>query len=141
MVTLNELGAAALTLVVAAIAIGIGATIQTDLAESNQCVGTWFDANPTGNTTNASALMRVNPIDDSWSGCCTTLNTSYPQAAATGGYCQVWYTSSIALNATYKGIEANETLGSWLPIIAIVVAAVVVIGLLVVYLGGLGGRM
>jgi len=137
MVSINELGAAAVALVVAAVAISIGATLQSDMAQNNLCVGSWVDT--VGNTTARNPTPRVNPIDNSWIGCCTTFNSTGQVAGQ--GYCQTWYTGSIALNATYKGITANQTLGNWLPIVAIVVAAVVVIGLLVVYLGGLGGRM
>jgi len=85
MVSLNELGAAAIALVIAAFMISIGATVLTSL-----------------------------------------------QGTQT--------TNSIAYNVSGQGITSMNTLGTWLPIIAIVVAAVIVIGLLVVYLGGLAGR-
>jgi len=139
---LQELGSAALVLVVAAIVISVGATLNTSLASTSNCVGTWFTGS--GNTSNASLVtnpMRINPLDNTWSGCCTTLNTSYPLGGDNTGYCRVWYTQSVALNTTYHGINSMNTLGTWLPIIAIVVAAVIVISLLVTYLGGLGGRM
>jgi hypothetical protein len=85
--------------------------------------------------------MKVNPLDGSWSGSCTTVNTSYQLSGDNTGYCRVWYTESVALNTSLRGTIAMQTLGTWLPIIAIVVAAVIVISLLVTYLGGLGGRM
>lgn len=47
--------------------------------------------------------------------------------------------NSIAYNVTGQGLTAMNNFGVWLPIIAVVIAAVVVIGLLVVYLGGLAG--
>lgn len=134
MVSLNELGSMAILIVIAAIAISIGASLESSIAENNLCVGTWFTG--TGNTTARSPAPLTNPVGGSWSGCCTTVNST-----AEGNYCMTWYTSSIALNTTYNGLEASKTLGQWLPIIAIVVAAVVVIGLLVMYLGGLGSRM
>ena len=57
--------------------------------------------------------------------------------------CQTWYTASAGLNATYSGITSQNTFATWLPIIAVVIAAVVVIGLLVTQLGGVasGSRM
>lgn len=86
MVSINELGAAAIALVIAAFLISIGATVIDELQDTQT-------------------------------------------------------TNTIAYNVSTQGLEAMESFGNWLPIIAIVVAAVVVIGLLVVYLGGLGGRM
>lgn len=86
MVSINQLGAAAIALVIAAFLVSIGATVLNEL-----------------------------------------------QGTQTS--------NSIAYNVSGKGLTSMSTLGNWLPIIAIVVAAVVVIGLLVVYLGGLGGRM
>ena len=46
--------------------------------------------------------------------------------------------NSVAYNVTGQGMTSMSTFGSWLPIIAVVASAVVVIGLLVVYLGGFG---
>jgi hypothetical protein len=139
MVSLHELGAAALVIVVASVMVGIGAVLMTSQGQS-MCSAdgyTWFKG--VGNQTNASALMAVNPLDSSWSGCCEASNTSYPTTQ--GGYCRVWHTSSQPLNITYQGTTAMNTLGTWLPIIAVVVAAVIVIGLLIQYLGGgLRGR-
>lgn len=136
MVTINELGSMALLLVIAAITIGVGATLQSELAENSQCTGTWGSFTNVTNTTSTG----TNPADGSRVGCCTTVNVS-ANMGYDSGVCQVWYTGSIALNTTYNGLDANETLGQWLPIIAIIVAAVIVIGLLVTYLGGLGSRM
>ena len=85
MVSLNQLGASAIALVIAAFMIAIGATVLTSL-QSTQT------------------------------------------------------TNSIAYNVSGQGLTSMSTFGTWLPIIAVVVAAVVVIGLLVVYLGGLTQR-
>jgi len=40
-------------------------------------------------------------------------------------------------NVTTKGLEAMAELGDWLPTIALIVAAVIVIGVIVVYFGRL----
>ena len=40
-----------------------------------------------------------------------------------------------AVNASGQGLESMETLGDWLPLIALVVAAAIVIGVIVGYLG------
>lgn len=91
MTTINDLGMAAMALVVAAFMIGIGASVLVSL-----------------NTTQAGASGAPNAATD--------IITS--------------------------GVEGMTTFGTWIPIVAVVVAAVVVIGLLVSYLGapGRGGE-
>ena len=42
--------------------------------------------------------------------------------------------SSYAYNATGKGLESLEELGSWLPTLALVVIAAIIIGVLITYL-------
>jgi len=42
-------------------------------------------------------------------------------------------TSSIPYNATESGLEGVETFGNWLPTIAVIIAAAVVIGIIVNY--------
>ena len=42
-------------------------------------------------------------------------------------------TSEVAYNSTEFGLKATNTLASWLPTIAIIVAASVVIGIIVMY--------
>jgi len=46
---------------------------------------------------------------------------------------------SYAKNASGEGLESLSELGSWLPTLALVVVAAIIIGVLVTYLGG-GGR-
>jgi hypothetical protein len=92
MVSLNELGAAAMAIVVASFMIGIG----------------------------ASVLL--------------SLNNTQTSTGAVGG------AGTAATTVISNGIAAMTTFGTWIPIIAVVVAAVVVIGLLVTYLGGGLGR-
>jgi len=47
---------------------------------------------------------------------------------------------SYAYNATGEGLESLETMGSWLPTLALVVIAAIIIGVLVTYLArGAGG--
>ncbi|NIP41326.1 MAG: hypothetical protein GWO10_02030 [candidate division Zixibacteria bacterium] len=43
---------------------------------------------------------------------------------------------SYAQNATEEGLEALEELGSWLPTLALVIIAAIIIGVLVMYLAG-----
>ena len=134
---INELGSIAIVLVIAAVIIAVGATIENDLAENTLCDYTWVEG--TGNTTNTTT-QRTNPLTDSWIGCCFTPNTTYQQGVENGGYCILWVTNDTSLNVTSQGLEAMETLGEWLPIIAVVAAAVIVISLLVVYFGSLAGK-
>jgi len=44
-------------------------------------------------------------------------------------------TDSYAKNASGEGLESLEELGSWLPTLALVVVAAIIIGVLVTYLG------
>ena len=44
-----------------------------------------------------------------------------------------------AYNVTGKGLEGMETFGNWIPLIALIVVAAVVIGIIVRYLGGAAG--
>jgi len=137
MVSLNELGSMALVLVIAAIALGVGATFQDQLLQDVQCGSpdTWGTFITAENETHAGGGDTANPYDSTWTGCCQTTNET------NASQCTTWRTNNVALNTTYSGLESNETLGNWLPIIAVVVAAVVIIGLLVMYLGGLGSKM
>jgi len=57
---------------------------------------------------------------------------------ATAGGCYgaggiVANTSTVASNITGEGLEGLETLGEWLPTIAVIIAAAVVIGIIVRY--------
>lgn len=47
--------------------------------------------------------------------------------------------NSYARNATGEGLESLEELGSWLPTLALVVIAAVIIGVLITYLGSRNG--
>ena len=46
---------------------------------------------------------------------------------------------SYEYNVTGEGLEAMETFGQWLPTLALVVIAAIIIGVLVYYLGRAGG--
>lgn len=45
-----------------------------------------------------------------------------------------------AYNVTGQGLESMETFGDWLPTLALVVIAAIIIGVLVYYLGRAGGK-
>ena len=47
-------------------------------------------------------------------------------------------TDSYAYNVTNEGLESMQTFGEWLPTLALVVIAAVIIGVLVFYLGRAG---
>ncbi|KKK90505.1 hypothetical protein LCGC14_2722320 [marine sediment metagenome] len=51
------------------------------------------------------------------------------------GTYNVSYRYLVSLNTTTKGLEAMQELGDWLPTIALIAAAVIVIGTIVVYFG------
>ena len=131
---LMELVIAGIMLVVLGFVLTIGQNITSQSAKS-QCSGTWVDN--WFNTTNTTATSP-NPLDNSFSGCCVTTNTSYnyPQAGLLPGVCAVWKTDSYALNSSYYAMSANNTLAYWVPIIALAMAAGFVIAILITYLLG-----
>ena len=91
---LRHLGAMVLMLVIAAVITSIGASILTDLQESQ----------------------------------CEDAGGTY-----SGGACPGF--ESYSVNVSGQGLEGLETIGDWLPLIALVVAAAIVIGVIVGYLG------
>lgn len=48
-------------------------------------------------------------------------------------------TYSYAYNTTEEGLESMETFSDWLSLIALIIAAAIIIGILVTYLSGMGG--
>jgi hypothetical protein len=126
-----ELVVVGILFVVLGFSLTIGQNILTQNAQ-NLCTDSWvLNRN---NATNAT--VTYNPLDGSTSGCCQTMNRTYQQGVDNGGVCVTWRTSSYALNSTYYGMTANNTLAFWLPIIAIAVAAGFVISILLRYLLG-----
>lgn len=120
--TLESLAGVAITFVIAAVVISVGANIQGDVREQicednasnswGSYVGTqWFGAAATYTS------------DTGYSGCCDVIN------ATNTTVCDTWYYSG-AINTTISGSEGLETMGEWLPTIAIVIMAAVVIGIL-----------
>lgn len=134
-ISLMELVVAGILLVVLGFALTIGQDITAQNAQQTctSVLGRTWVTN-LSDTTNSSALMRVNPLDNSYSGCCTTLNTSFMPSH--NGYCLTWTTNSYALNSSYYGMQANNTLSYWIPIIALAIAAGFVIAILITYLLG-----
>ena len=102
--TVGALMPLAITFVVIAIAIGLGATVMSNL-QTTQCnaVG-WF--NETSGACCKSALDCVNT------------------------------TTSVAYNASGNGLESLGTFSGWLPTVALIIIASVIIGIIVVYLAG-----
>ena len=47
--------------------------------------------------------------------------------------------SSLEANVTNQGLAGMVTFGNWIPLIALVIAASIVIGVIVKYLGGVSG--
>ena len=121
--TVAALGSMALTIVVAAIIISMGTTILTDMEENN-CPYTY-------GAVNGSSTVTADPVSETYSGCCQTFGTG-------NSNCTLWY-SSAAYNATHQGISGMITFADWIPMIALVVVAAIVIGVIVTYLGKVGG--
>jgi hypothetical protein len=126
----RQLGALALVIVTAAIIIGIGSQILYGL-QTQQCTGnsrTWID-----NTTRPNlAVVATNPVTGAWYGCCNTIT-------GTGNNCTIWTTDIAALNVTTQGSGGLVIFSQWIPLISLVVVASIVIGVIVRYMGGMGG--
>lgn len=127
---LMELVIAGIMLVVLGFVLTIGQNIIGENAKT-QCTGTWYTSD--GNVSARNPTPTVYPLDKSWTGCCTTVNTT---VEAGTGYCQVWKTDSYAINSSYYAMSANNTLAYWVPIIALAMAAGFVIAILITYLLG-----
>ncbi len=111
--TLGEVPTAVITLVVLALMIAIGATILAT-GQPNQCsglasgtVGNYYAYNASGSA-------------------CNLLN-------ATGTRLD-YYNGGVAYNASGFGLSGMQTFGQWIPTLAIVLAASVVVGLVFAYL-------
>ena len=106
--SMNELAPLAISFVIIAVVIGVGATVlsstQTTLGQS-ACVGGHY-----WNTTDPlKPFCAVGGTDNS----------------------TAW--QNYAYNASGYGLTSVNTLSSWLPTIAVIVAAAVVIGIIVAY--------
>ena len=116
--TVKQFSGLALAFVLVAVIISVGATVLTN-TQSVQCSnagGTW------GDYSNSSATY---PPSGTYFGCCLTTGTG-------SGNCTVWKTQA-DLNISAKGLTGSTTMGNWLPTIAVIIAAAVVIGIIVNY--------
>jgi len=118
-ISITDLAPLAIVFVVIAFTISMGSSILTDLG-TGQCEdeGYTWEADTCWSTYNATDGCTTQAL-----GC-----------AEFGDY---------AINASLSGNESMETLGDWLPTLALVVIAAVIIGVLMFYLGGAarsGGR-
>ena len=112
--SINQLSGIAVMFIVAVFAISMGSNILTDLA-TNSCEGQGY----------------------TWSNdaCWSTYNAT--DGCPTGSNCVE--ASYAAYNVTTDGgLESMETFGEWMPTLALVVIAAVIIGVLVYYLGRAG---
>jgi len=120
--TVNAIGPIALVLIVAAITISLGGEIQDNFG-SVQCSNAGYTYG------NFAGSDSTNPLTGNKYGCCQSVN------ASDSTDCDTWWTGNVAFNITDKGLDASLQLGNWLPTIALIVAAAIIIGILVVYLG------
>ena len=123
---INALVPVAVVFVVIAFTLSIGTVILEDASEEF-CPGTWIT-----NTTPATGLMKVNPIYDASLGCCDTV--------VAGNNCSAWNDDS-SLNSSGMGILSLNEMADWLPTLALVMVAAIIIGVLITYLAGGGGRV
>ena len=106
MVSLSEMVTAVIAFVVLAIVIGIGGTIMSDIGQTN-CEDGGYYWNVTAPKTGACELN-----------------------GSDGGALTA---STIAGNATSGGLDGMQTFGEWLPTIAVIFAAALVIGIVSAY--------
>ncbi len=119
--TMGQFSAIAIGFIVVVFMISIGGEVLTGVAESS-CSGAggtwgWY---PTSYTIAPAAVPAPT---GGFHGCCSAFTTTN---------CSTW-TSTTATNITYQGLEGQETFGDWLPTIAVVIAAAVVILIIVSY--------
>lgn len=126
---IQSLVGVAVLFVVAAFVISMGATILTDLGERN-CDYTWI----TNTSVATGNVIGANPVFDAYIGCCQTVSP------AGSNNCTNWVTNQAALNVSAQGNLSMAELGSWLPTLALVMVAAVIIAVLVAYLGGAGSK-
>jgi len=123
--TIEGFGAAVITFLLLAIVLGIGGSIMSEVSGS-QCDYTWLEEqNICGSCPNSTwTLEATNSSIVCWRPNNGTLATS-------GGN----YTSQEGhdLNASLGGLEGVETFGEWLPTIAVILAAALVIGIITTY--------
>ena len=105
--TINGLAAAVISFVILAVVLGLGGTIMSEISE-DQCESA-------GGYWNVTAP---------YSGDCQ-------ENASTGG--AIAHDASIAFNASEGGLEGIETFGEWLPTIAVILAAALIIGIISAY--------
>lgn len=108
--SVSQLGGMALAFVLVAIVLGVGGTILTGVG-NQACSGTF--AYFSGNATTA---------------CCN--------GTATATTCTEFDYESISVNASNNGLTGIDTMADWLPTIAVIIAAAVVIGVIVRYFQG-----
>jgi len=121
--TVSQMGSFAVALVVVALMISIGASIMGEMQDTT-CVGTYATFNSTGNDS-----VGVDPVSSTYTGCCTTVDVD--------NECRSWF-SSASYNSTYSGTQGLSNFGDWLPLIALVIAASIVIGIVVRHMGNAG---
>jgi hypothetical protein len=124
----RQLGEMGLVIVVAAITLSIGAALIGGLA-TTQCTGTFI----TNTSRPTTATLGVNPANNLWYGCCSTITGA-------DNNCTNWDTSAKA-NASVKGLASMTVFGDWIPLIALVIVASIVIGVIVSYLGKSSGSV
>jgi len=125
---LRQMGSLALTIVVAAIIISMGAQIL-DTMQQQQCDYTWGTYSETMANASGGDAEGDNLVTGDKSGCCQSLTNSTA--------CDVWYYDT-ATNVTYLGLTGTGTFGTWIPLIALMVVAALVIGIITRYIGGAG---
>ena len=120
--SIQHLASLGILFVVAIIAISIGAQITENVAEevcpSNS---TW------GHYTNSSVYGANVETGNEW-GCCWNINASDSMECINWSY-------GAASNTTIQGMEGLLTFAEWFGILALVLMAAIIIGVLVTYLG------
>ena len=128
---LMELVIASIMFVVLGFTLSIGQSIQGSQAQTS-CTNAGYNwgAYQKANWSTGNGTVG-NPYDKTFTGCCYLGNGTYNSSV-----CQTWLTTRYDINASYYGMSSNDVLASWLPIIALAMAAGFVIAILITYLLG-----
>ena len=109
--TLQQMAPIAISFIIIAIVLGIGATVVSDVQ--------WTQF--TDNCAEQSGTINNSDIQAPF--CANSSNVSLDESIG----------NSYAYNSSGSGLEAINTLADWLPTIGVIVAASVVIGIIVAY--------
>jgi hypothetical protein len=125
----KDISAMALAMAVAGIVIAFSLLVQSQVQEETcSATGTYGAYASSGPGADGTAQ---NPVTGTFSGCCTTINSS------NAADCDTWDLPD-AFNASQEAIDGVGEFADWFTIIALAIVFAIIIGIIVRYIGGAG---